>query len=480
MMQKWKWPLLPGLCVHSGLGLLLMALPAKADPAPPWREQARQQVERTAYSGRLTGQTLAELIGKGEMLFTGKLSSLDGVGRPMATQAIIPTKRKRPPAKTFHRTAGLDASSCAGCHHDPLAGGAGGFAVNAFVSEGFNNADFDSTDPQFSNERNTNHLMGSGLIELLAREMTLELQTTRRQALRDARKTGQPQKIDLVSKGVSFGHITATPDGMIDLDAIEGIDSDLVIRPFGQKGVMTSLRQFSVNALNHHHGLQASERFGIRWTGEADFDEDGKRDEISEGDVTALVVWQATRQPPVQLVPDVVEWRAAARKGDTLFDAIGCAACHKPALPLNSLIFEDPGPLDTAGTLRRSDVQTPTSYDLGRQEWAERLARNEKGQILVPLFGDLKRHIMTDRQVAGLGNELLSQRFVERNVFQTTELWGIASTAPYGHRGDMTTLDEVIRAHGGEARASRDSYVGLSLLNREALIAFLKSLVIVE
>ena len=93
-------------------------------------------------------------------------------------------------------------------------------------------------------------------------------------------------------------------------------------------------------------------------------------------------------------------------------------------------------------------------------------------------FGDLKRHVITDRQVAALGNELLGQRFVERNEFQTSELWGIGSTAPYGHRGDFTTLDGVIRAHGGEARASRDAYIDLSDTDRSALIAWLKTLVI--
>jgi CxxC motif-containing protein (DUF1111 family) len=111
-------------------------------------------------------------------------------------------------------------------------------------------------------------------------------------------------------------------------------------------------------------------------------------------------------------------------------------------------------------------------------EWAKDLETNDKGEYLRPTFGDLKRHVITDRQVAALGNELLGQRFVERNEFQTSELWGIGSTAPYGHRGDFTTLDGVIRAHGGDARASRDAYVDLSDTDRSALIAWLKTLVI--
>ena len=170
----------------------------------------------------------------------------------------------------------------------------------------------------------------------------------------------------------------------------------------------------------------------------------------------------------------------AAARGSGLFDDLGCAGCHVRALPLDSLVFEDPGPLDAAGTLRAGEVAEPAGYDLALLDWAAALPRNAAGQVMVPLFGDLKRHKITDRQVATLGNELLSQRFVERDVFQTAELWGLASTAPYGHRGDLTTLDAVIRAHGGAARQSRDGYVALGEAERGAVVAFLKTLVIAE
>lgn len=472
MMRAW-------LCRISALGLAVSAPAASGEEL--WEERAHKaHIDQARYAGKLDAKTLEDLINHGETLFKAKFTAPDGVGRPMATQAIIPTKRKRLQEKQFHRTAGLDANSCASCHNDPVVGGAGDFSANVFVSEGFDNADFDTTDPQFSNERNTNHLMGAGLVELLAREMTAELQGIRRDALREARRSNKPQTRRLVAKGVHFGQITAGPDGVLDLRKTEGIDNDLVIRPFGQKGVMTSLRQFTVNALNHHHGMQADERFGARWTGETDFDEDGVSGEISAGDVSALVAWQASRPPPIQFTPEDPDWREAAAGGDQLFDAIGCASCHIRALPLETLLFDDPGPLDAAGTLRQGEVQSPSSYDLEDFAWAGILPRNAKNQIMVPLFSDLKRHSMTDRQVATLGNELLSQRFVERNVFQTSELWGIGSTAPYGHRGDLTTLDEVIRAHGGEGRKSRDSYIALTGKDKSALIAFLKTLVIEE
>lgn len=421
---------------------------------------------------------LEELTRQGKALFSAKFTPHDGGGRPMATQAIIPTKRKRPSSQSFNRVVGMDSNGCSSCHNEPIVGGAGNFVSNVFVSEGFNSQGSDSIDPQFSNERNTNHIMGAGLIELLAREMTADLVALRKEALANARKDKKSTTVKLITKGVNFGELIASPDGLVDLSKLDGLDTDLVIRPFSQKGVMTSLRQFTVNALNHHHGIQASERFGMRWTGEDDFDQDGVTNEMSPGDISALVAWQATLPPPTQMTPEPKIWKTAAAKGSILFNDMLCSSCHIKALPLNSLKFSDPGPVDAAGTVRDSDVTSSAIYDLALLKWAQQLPKNSKGQVMVPLYGDLKRHAMTDADNDKFGNELLSQRFVERAVFATTELWGIGSTAPYGHRGDMTTLTEVIEAHGGEAKKSRDNYVALSEEERDNIIAFLKTLVI--
>lgn len=404
---------------------------------PPWHDSAiLEHVEQKRFAGTLNSKSLQSLVRAGEVLFTAKFELADGVGRPMATQAIIPTKRKRPPRNEFSRTAGLDANACSSCHNDPSVGGAGDFAVNVFVSEGFQLSDFDSTDPQFSNERNTNHLFGAGLVELLAREMTASLQQQRHEALSEARDSNSTVRKPLVTKGVQFGELVVFADGRVDMRQLAGVDDDLIVKPFSQKGVMTSLRQFTINALNHHHGMQATERFGSRWTGSDDFDEDGKRNEIVVGDVSALVAFQASLKPPMQRqLPQ--DWAQAAARGSELFDVLECSTCHIRALPLDSLQFSDPGPFDAAGTLRSDERGTDENlvYDLAMFDWADRLERNAKGQWMVPLFGDLKRHVIADSQVAVLGNELLSQRFVERNEFMTSELWGVGSTAPYGHRG---------------------------------------------
>ncbi|RBP09200.1 di-heme oxidoreductase (putative peroxidase) [Roseiarcus fermentans] len=421
---------------------------------------------------------LPALVERGRDLFKAKFTTLDGAGRPKATQAIIPTRRKSGVNPPFTRTSGPDSNSCFGCHNDPVVGGSGDVVANVFVSEGFESAQFDTIDPSFSSERHTIALTGAGLVELLAREMTADLQAIRAGAVGEACRSGKDVRADLVSKGVRFGWIVAHPDGIVDLDSVDGVDADLVVRPFSRKGVFTSLRQFTINALNVHHGMEASERFGVRWTGTHDFSESGVPDAITPGDVSALVAFQATLPPPTVRANLPDDWRAAAEAGAKRFDAIGCPSCHVKTLPLKSMVFTDPAPYDMAGTLRPGEVGAPIVVDLSTLPFAKTLQKNDKGEWLIPLMSDLKRHLVVDEQVNALGNELQAQRFVERDVFLTPRLWGVGSTAPYGHNGSFRMLDEIIAAHGGDARFARDQYLALEPGERDAVVAYLRSLVI--
>ena len=420
---------------------------------------------------------LEAIIARGRTWFMAKFTAADGVGRPAATGAIVPTRAEPSGGQPrFLRTAGADANACNGCHNDPEPGGAGEFVANAFVSEGFRDADFDSVDAQFSNERGTPALNGAGFVELLAREMTGDLRRARRAAAETARRTGQAVEVALVTKGVAFGQLGVDPDGFVDVSKLRGFDRDLIVRPFSQKGVFTSLRQFTINALNAHHGIQAKERFGARWTGTADFDADGIADEAGPGDLTALVAFQASLPPPRQVMSADADRRAAAEAGERLFEALGCAACHVPRLPLESAIFTEPNPYNPAGNLRPGEVSRPLAIDLSGLAAASGMARDDRGRLLVPVYSDLRRHRIADDAEPHFANELLAQRFVNRDVFLTPRLWGAGSTAPYGHRGDLTTLHEAIAAHGAEAAAARAAYAALTPMDRHRIIEFLLSL----
>ena len=115
-----------------------------------------------------------------------------------------------------------------------------------------------------TNDRKTIGMHGSGFVEMLARQMTADLQ-----AERDATPPGRSTR--LMSKGVFFGVLTHNANGTSNVEGVAApslvsngtTPPSLIIRPLHQAGNVISLRQFSNNAFNHHHGMQSEERFGL-------------------------------------------------------------------------------------------------------------------------------------------------------------------------------------------------------------------------
>lgn len=124
----------------------------------------------------------------------------------------------------FIRTSAPDATSYADCHIQPAIGGAQGFVANVFVLAQELDPVTDSVSAEFSNERNSLGMNGSGAIEMLARGMTVELQALRQLAIRKAWRFGRDHTVSLATKGVSFGRLTARPDGSVDTSRVEGVD----------------------------------------------------------------------------------------------------------------------------------------------------------------------------------------------------------------------------------------------------------------
>ena len=139
------------------LGVGIFAVAAGSVQAGSWDEKvfsSHVDFDQVAAAGP---SALPALIARGRELFKAKFTTEDGAGRPKATQAIVPTKRKFGVNPAFTRTSGPDSNSCSGCHNDPVVGGSGDFVTDVFVSEGFESAQFDSIDPVVF-ERAPHHL----------------------------------------------------------------------------------------------------------------------------------------------------------------------------------------------------------------------------------------------------------------------------------------------------------------------------------
>jgi hypothetical protein len=406
-----------------------------------------------------------EVFRHGRQLFIANWNRCDGQGRPATTGTGDARVADEP---DFIRTSGPDSNSCAGCHNAPRAGGAGDFVANVFVLAQALDPVVTSLNPEFSNERNTLGMFGAGAIEMLAREMTAELQ--------EASALLVDGEYVLTAKGVPF-EVTISGGEVI---ASRGIDPDLIVKPFHQAGVVRSLREFTVNAFNHHHGMQAEERFDLNPEQgfNPDHDQDGVTRELTTGDITAATVFQAALAVPGRVLPANPDTRRQVEQGELLFHEVGCTVCHIPALYLEDRHFVEPYPLNPAGTLSSGNSFV---FDLTREGEKPRLERSGQKGAIVRAYTDLKRHNLCDEEIRVLCNEQLAQGRKDQDgqpgteFFITRKLWDVGNSAPYGHRGDLTTLTEAILAHGGEARESRDEFVRLSVGEQRSVIRFLRS-----
>jgi hypothetical protein len=414
-----------------------------------------------------------EIVAAGEELFVARFNICDGQGRPAATGTGEKRVADQP---DFIRTSAPDANGCGGCHAQPRAGGGGDFVANVFVLAQALDPVTSSVSPEFSNERNTLGMNGAGPIEMLAREMTAELQS-QAPFLADGWHT-------ITAKGVEFDVQIA---GSVVVSA-RGVNPDLVIRPFHQAGVVVSLREFTDNAMNHHHGMQAEERFDLNPAKgyDADHDEDGVTRELTVGDITTVAVFQAALGTPGRLMPPAGshEYRAVMR-GEELFGDVGCEACHVPEMVLENRSFVEPNPLNPAGTFR--DTDQSFSFDMTEEGEGPRLEKAPGGRAIVRAYTDLKRHNLCDPPgypdpIRYFCNEQFAQGRPDQDgrpgaeFFLTRKLWDVGNSSPYGHRGDLTTITEAILAHAGEARASRDAFVSLPHRKQAYIVKFLKTL----
>ena len=393
----------------------------------------------------------AALFAIGDDVFSHEFTTANGYG----DRLYVSPRRVHVGAR-----GGTDTFSCAGCHSVGGPDGAGSPTQNAFV---YGDGDRTST----ANVRNPPALLGLGIVQQLAAEMTRDLQRERAVAVEKAAATHASVEATLASKGVSFGHVVASPDGAVDTSQVSGVDPDLVVRPFGWKGTVARLRRFAEDAARTHFGIQSTvlaEGNRVRadpahlgaGTAWFDPDADGKTRELEEGVLTAMACYLAMLEAPVILPPHDQGLRDRWANGSRLFDSIGCAGCHTRELPLRDRQWHE-----TADSTK-GEVVIDVLAD-GEQP---------KGPGEVKLFSDLRRHAMGSLLADAHGGE----DGVPAGTFLTRPLWGLAESAPYLHDGRAPTVPEAIEAHGGEAQAARDAFVALSPDEQADVHVFLLSL----
>ncbi|GJL51543.1 MAG: hypothetical protein NPIRA01_27700 [Nitrospirales bacterium] len=546
--------LLTGWCFAT----LIAGVPLVSCAAGPVPNGEMKKLDAPITHTQIENKTasLAEIIDQGKRVFSTPFNKHDGLGdgpfdemedkNPFGSRPTLQANSDEGNGH-FLRMNGLDSQTCLECHsvlsNDAVpatfeVGGVGGAAANAFPAvTKFDVANSDKKEYASFNGRviNPPFVFGSGGVELLAKEMTKDLQDIAQQAL-------LPENVgkiyELVTNDVHFGSVfsrnltphelhelkknpsdeiasgngliptncsnetgmakmraaadlkqeadselmhfiaiqpsrtsfyglggkmqtrsffegtDAMPEVILDTSNVVGVDTDLVVRPFGRKGNNVTTRDFDCGALRFHMGMEPVEIVGE----DVDHDGDGVKNEISVGQLSSLAIFNTTTAPPCEA--------KAEGKGRQLFRKIGCASCHSPVMKTSRKTLPFQHPEDPAHPFKEPYYQVDLT-----QEPAN-FKKSLKGGIKIKLYSDLKRHDMGPR----LQETLHEASDVENQLFITARLWGIADTAPYMHDGRATTLTEAIDWHGGEAVAARASYFSLEQSEQEDVLKFLRSL----
>ena len=272
------------------------------------------------------------------------------------------------------------------------------------------------------------------------------------------------------------------------------------VKPFFAEGSAFSIRQFVVGAFNNEMGLEAADPdlstangggrvvtpSGMVLDGLADDfdpppvsgpsedgDGDGVVDEVDAALVDYLEFYLLNYFRPGLYEP----YPAASRKGRSVFEESGCASCHLPDLELER-------------DRRVADVETESNFEQGGFNGlfataSKRLEEMQDSPGLPPLSRATGQRFRVDGIFTDFKRHDLGPNFWERNFdgtfqreFMTEALWGVATTAPYGHDGRSVNLREVILRHGGEAQEASDAFAALPDEGQRQLLEFLQTLVL--
>ena len=322
----------------------------------------------------------------------------------------------------------FNSTSCGECHEDPAKGGRGdevelhatafkGGVCDPLVEEG-----------GFVIQRHTT----PALKQALGIDSEPFPPSATARALRTTPVVFGRGLLDAVPESVILAY--ADPDDK-NHDGISGRPNrftDGRLGRFGRKGFVPALDEFNAGAFSAEMGVtnpavRTEETVGGKPI-PAGVDPVPEPEIAQEQlDLTDAFVRFLAPPTPLKLGQD-------GRRGRELFSQIGCAACHVP-------------------TLRTGDSPVPA-------------LRNKE----FPAYTDLLLHDMgPDLADICLGLATPSE-------FRTEPLLDLRDAKAFLHDGRDTTLGQAIEAHGGEASGARDRFKALPPADRNALIAFLKSL----
>jgi CxxC motif-containing protein (DUF1111 family) len=266
-------------------------------------------------------------------------------------------------------------------------------------------------------------------------------------------------------------------DGFVECLANATLENNVAAQPLAQRGTLTNVPVTEANNTLRHgrFGWKAQQASLLSFAGDAylnemgitnPFDGSGGTTEnpasTAEGvinvtfpsvfdpvpdpeddgdDVLAFADFMAATRAPGRQNPIP----AAATRGDSLFNAVGCAVCHT-----RTLTTAAPGTLINGGAFA-----VPTAL----------------GNKIIHPFSDFALHNI------GTGDGIVQNAGQgSANQMRTAPLWGIRGRNRFLHQGLNVTIFDVIQLHAGQATTARNNFNSLTAGQQNDLIAFVLSL----
>ena len=272
--------------------------------------------------------------------------------------------------------------------------------------------------------------------------------------------------IECLSNTVIQNNVAAQPldqRGTLSQVPITEANNQLRIGRFGWKAQHASLVSFAGDAYLNEMGItNPFDGFGGRSSAAADAGTHENPASTAEGvinvtfpsafdpvpdpeddgdDVLAFADFMAATRAPGRQNPIP----AAATRGDSLFNAVGCAVCHT-----RSFTTAAPGTLINGGAFA-----VPAAL----------------GNKIIHPFSDFALHNI------GTGDGIVQNAGQSSaNQIRTPPLWGIRARNRLMHEGLNVTIFDSIQLHAGQGTTARNNFNSLTAAQRNDLIAFVLSL----
>src|SRR6188474_2384488 len=272
--------------------------------------------------------------------------------------------------------------------------------------------------------------------------------------------------VECISNTVLQNNVAAQPAaqrGVLTAVPVVEANNALRIGRFGWKAQQASLLSFAGDAYLNEMGItNPFDGFGGRSSSAADAGTHENPASTAEGvinvtfpsafdpvpdpeddgdDVLAFADFMAATRAPGRQNP----LPAAAVRGDSLFNAVGCNVCHT-----RTFVTAAPGTLINGGAFA-----VPAAL----------------GNKIIHPFSDFALHNV------GTGDGIVQNAGQgSANMIRTPPLWGIRARNRLMHEGLNVTIFDAIQLHAVQATTARNNFNSLTAAQRNDLIAFVLSL----